>query len=482
MITLLGFSPDLPPETEGVMTDCANVLPDTGGFISAPSAVDAGLGAVNGKAVGFAAVRKIDGTSREFAGTASKLYEATSSWNDVSKVGGYSLGVDDRWRFAQFGNKTIAAAKSETMQASTSGAFANLSASAPKAAIVETINNQVFAFNTNDTSFGDDSQRWWCSAINDETDWVPSVNTQCVSGQLRSSPGAITAGRRLGDVIVAYKKDAIYVGQYVGTPNIWSFNQIPGNVGSPSHEAVVTTGTAHYFVGNDDFYVFDGSRAAPLNTPLRQWFFDTLDDGYSYRICGTFDSKAQRLYWWFPSKSSGGALDKCVVLHLKTGQWGRMDGDVEIAATYVSAGVTYDSLGTLYATYDDLPTTVSFDSPFWSSGNAVVSAFKTDHKAYTFTGVSTSSSITPGHHGSNTQFSTVSRVKPRFLTSPASSQLLYSYSNTDATTFSVGSTSTWANQWYDLLWSARWHKFEMQFTGNMKLSGYDIVLTEDGVQ
>ena len=47
MIPFIGFAPDLPPETPGVMTDCSNIIPGIGEFASAPSKVDAGLGAIS---------------------------------------------------------------------------------------------------------------------------------------------------------------------------------------------------------------------------------------------------------------------------------------------------------------------------------------------------------------------------------------------------------------------------------------------------
>lgn len=481
MIPLIGFAPDLPPETPGVFTDCQNILPGIGEFIAAPAAADTGLGALDAKAVGFSIVRKNDNTRRTFAGTAAKLYEATTSWGDVSKSGGYTLGTDDRWRFAQFGNQTIAAAKTETMQASTSGAFADLSASAPKAAIVETVGNQVFAFNTTDAGFGDDPTRWWCSALGASTDWTPSVATQSVSGQLLGAPGPITAGKRLGDIIVAYKDRAMFVGQYVGAPQVWNFLQIPGSIGTPCQEAVVSTGTAHYFVGPDDFYVFDGTRPQPLESPIRQWFFSQLDTAYAYKICSAYDQTNKRIYWWFPVASSPGVPSKCVVLNVKTGQWGCMDGAVEIVAEYVTPAVTIDGLDALYSTIDSLPD-IPFDSPFWTAGGAVLAAFKTDHKAYTYNGAAMVSSITTGHHGDLNQWSTVSRIKPRFLASPTSSTLLYSYSNTDASSFTQNLSSAWLYGWYDVLWSAQWHKFEMQFNGPMRISGYDVTLTADGSQ
>lgn len=482
MIPLVGFAPDLPPETPGIFTDCSNILPGLGEFESAKSLMNAGLPAVDAKAVGFAITRKNDNTTRIFCGTASKLYEGTTTWTDVSKSGGYTLGAEDRWRFAQFGNQTIAAAKAVTMQASVSGAFADLSASAPKAAIVETINNQVFAFNTTDAGFGDDPTRWWCSAVGDSTNWTPSVSTQSVSGQLLGAPGPITAGKRLGNIIVAYKARSIFVGQYVGTPSVWDWQQVPGQIGTPCQEAVVNIGTAHYFIGPDDFYVFDGTRPVPLNSPLRKWLFDNLNRSYAHLIVGVFDSANQRIFWWIPTSNNPGVLTKCVVLNIKTNQWGRFDVPIEIAAEYIQPGITIDGLATPYSTIDGLPSDIPFDSPFWMAGDSSLAVFKTDHIAYTATGTPTTSSITTGHFGDNQQWSTVSRVKPRFLQSPVFSQLLYSCSNTDASSFTQNITSAYQYGWYDLLWSSMWHKFEMQFTGPMRISGYDVTLTADGSQ
>lgn len=482
MIPFVGFQPDVPPETPGIFTDCSNILPAVGAFSAAPSKVDSGLGALSGAALGFAVTRKLDGTVRTFAGTSAKLYEASGSWTDKSNVGGYTLGVDDRWRFAQFGDQTIATAKNATMQGITTGNFADLSGTAPKAAIVETLNNQVFAFNINGMGFGDDPTRWACSALGSSTDWTPAVATQCVSGQLLDAPGPITAGRRLGDIIVAYKDRAMWVGEYVGAPVVWNFRKVPGEIGAPCQEAVVTTGTAHYFVGPDDFYVFDGSRPQPLNSPVRNWFFANLDQRYAYRIVGSFDRLNQRVFWWFPSKSGAGTLDKCLVYNIKTQQWGRMDGTIEVAAEYLTPGITYDGLGTVWTTYDSLPTTFSYDSPFWNSSGSVLAAFGTDHVAYTYSGTPGESSITTGHYGDNLNFTTITRVKPRFILTPAASTLLYSYSTTDASTFTQKITSTFANQWYDVLWSARWHKLELDFTGNTTISGLDVALSPDGTQ
>lgn len=481
MIPFIGFAPDIPPETPGAFTDCQNVLPEVGYFEAARTKTSAGLSALPLAAVGFAVCTKADGTRRTFAGTAAKLYEASSAWTDVSKAGGYTLGVDDRWRFAQYGNTTIAAARSATMQASTgSGAFADLSASAPKAAIVAVNGNQAFAFNFNGMGLGDVPEGWACSALGNVTDWTPSTATQCVAGYLRSSPGAITAAKPLGSLMVAYKLGSMYIGQYVGAPLAWDWQQLPGEIGTPCQEAVVNTGTTHYFIGQDDFYVFDGTRPAQLDSPLRKWFFAELDQAFASRICSTYDKKTKRAYWWFPTVDSGGVPNKCIVLNTKTGQWGRMDGAIEAAAEYYTPGLTFESIGTAYSTYDDLPMNISFDSPLWTAGGSVIAAIGTDHIAYTYSGTPASSSITTHHIGDNVQFSTLSRIKPRFLLKPTSATLTHSYSNSDASSFVSGETNALNGNWFDVLWSAQWHKAQIDCVGMLKVAGMDVMLTPDG--
>jgi hypothetical protein len=298
---------------------------------------------------------------------------------------------------------------------------------------------------------------------------------------LLDAPGPITAGKRLGDVIVAYKDRAMFVGQFVGVPVIWNWTRLPGNVGTPCQEAVVTTGTQHFFVGPDDFYVFDGSRPQPLQSPLRQWFFDNLDPQYASRIVSAYDSINGRIFWWFASKSSAGTIDKGICLHIQTGRWGRLDENIEAAAEYFEPGVTYDDLGSLYATYDDLPTDISFDSPFWNAGNGVLAVFKTDHTAYTYSGTPTSASLTSGLWGDGYTYLTLKAVRPRFLVSPTTTSMEHFYSNLQSDSMTVGVTASYSTQGnYDLLWSARWHKAKFNFTGATTIVGVDLNLAKGG--
>jgi hypothetical protein len=195
LVQIQGYAPDLPQNTPGVLVDCTNMVPTIRGMKGAPNVQDpSGIsGALAATCQGAVSLRKLDESVRVFAGTGTKLYEiAGGSWTDRTRASGgdYSLSSDIRWRFTQFGNVSIAASKSETLQASTTGAFADI-AGAPKAGVVEVVGQFVFLGDTDEGTFGDSPNRVWWSAKGDHTDWTPSIATECATLLITSTPGKI---------------------------------------------------------------------------------------------------------------------------------------------------------------------------------------------------------------------------------------------------------------------------------------------------
>lgn len=476
MQPFIGYAPDLDPATPGVLTDVVNMVPTAKGLKGAPTPVDEGIAALSAESRGLAVLSLLDATRRTFAGTATGLYEAISSaWTDRSKGGGYALGTDDRWVFVQFGNATIAAAVTETLQASTTGAFADITG-APKATLIAVSEGFVMAANLDDLTNGYQSDRWKCCAYGDYTDWTLDVATQCVSGRLIDSPGPIYAMEALGASFVAYKKDSIFIGSYVGAPTVWQWNQVPGYVGCLGKDVVVNAGYAHIFLGSEDFYLMDGTRPISIGAPIREWFFANINQKYAYKTQGAYDEENGNAYWWYvPRANTAGTLTAAIVYNVKFQRWGKLDLTIESVGKYVNAGVTYSGLGALYTTYNDLPD-ISYNSPYWAAETPVLSVIKTDQKLYTLTGDSTSCSLTTGIIGDDETYSFVSRVKPRFITVPTSATMESQYDDAFGTSFTTNDTVSLTNYVFDMMKSARWHRFIETFVGPVEIIGqtYDI--------
>ena len=480
---ITGYGPDQDQTTPGVLLDCESAVPSLKGMIGAPGPVNGLLPVLAAACLGAAMIRKLDDTTRLFAGTSTKLYEAgTSSWTDRSAGGGSYTAVTAgyRWSFAQYGNVSLAANKTTALQYSTTGAFA--AATAPKASIVETVGQFVMLFDTDETTYGDSPDRWWCSASGDYADWVPSVATECTTGRLIASPGPIRAAKRFGEQIAVYKGRGMWLGTYQGAPEVWRFDEVPSTIGAVSQEAVVDVGTItepmHIFMGFDDFYAFAGSKPVPIGIGwVRDAVFSELAFSYARSVCSAHDPVNSRVYFFYPTTTT---LNKCVVYNYRTKQWGRDDRDIECALSYVSPGITYADMGTYYATYGtNIP--LSYDSAFLILGSVVPAIFNTAHLLQSLTGASVASSITTGDMGDEDAYTLINKIRPLFLTDPSTSTLTNYYKENLGETVTLDQTVAFSDGKYDILRSSRWHRFKFDFTGDWEMASFNVYGAKEGV-
>lgn len=482
MIPLKGFTPDAPSTAIGTLLDCSSFVPYEAGMRAAfsPSAAADALAAA---CLGAAALTKLDGSRRVFAGTGTKLYELSgTSWTDVARVGDYTLGATSRWSFTQFGDTSLASNIDTVIQSTTSGDFADLTA--PKAAVIESVLSSgggfVFAFNTIDATHGTSPDRWMCCAVNDVTSWTPAISTQATTGRLLGNEGAITAAKKFGsDRIVAYKANSIYIGSYVGPPTAWAWQEIP-DYGCVGLDAVANLGTAHFVVGESNIYIFDGSRPVPIDSKVRTWFLENSSGTYRYRTTVVYDREHDHVWIYFVSAGSSSAvLDRAIVYHLRTQEWGRDNRMIEAAMMFNTPSETFDSDS---GTFDDA--TGPFDSG--SPGNRGLAVFDSAHTLSTMDGVPTASSFTLHDIGDDDQVTRLTQATLRYMTQPASSSVSAFYNMATGIGVSSGpmqgsydSPGDGSNR-FPLRQTARWHRLKFNFTGAVEVSGYRVALTPAG--
>lgn len=487
-VPFIGYAPDAIPTTPGVITNCSAIVPTVRGFAGAPSPTDAGLTALPSKCHGAALARTLNDTVRIFAGTASTMAElSSSSWVAITGSTLNGLGGTDSWSFAQFGDATLFAAKNEIVKFITSSsAMANCTSTAPKGEIVETANNFVFLFNVNDQgAIYDSADRphgWWCAGKGNYTSWTPSITTEAATGSLSSTPGKITAARRFGYQVIAYKLRSMYLGTYVGQPLIWEFQLLPGEAGALSNNVVVNVGTPenpkHIFMGFDNFYAFDGGRAIPIGNALKESVFNELNYTYYSVAKSLHDAINKRIYFYYPVGETENP-DRCVVYNYQTNSWGRDDREIEAVLQYIGTGIAYDELGDSYSTYDSLPES-AYDIAFTVLERYRPAIFETDHTLNTLDGPSAQSSITTGDYGDDQQFTTLSRVRPNFLTAPSSATLQNYYRNILSDSLTTGNTVSMSAGRFDLRRSARWHRAVLTMIGDHEITGLSADLVRDG--
>lgn len=469
MVPLIGFAPDAEQTVPGLISSCSNMVPYLNGMEGAPSpAIPSSTPVLAAECRGAAVVSKLDDARRIIAGTTTKLYELSSgSWVDRSRVGNYSGGVDTRWSITQFGDATLATNRVEVIQRSTGAAFADI-ATAPKAEIIFTVGAFVMALNVNDGAEKPDG--WHCCAAFDDTNWTPSTTTQAASGRLVATSGRLTAGMRLGEYAIAYKRRSIYLGQYVGAPIVWNWLQVPGgDAGCVGKEAICDIGGAHFFVGEDNMWIFDGTRPIPVaEGVVKQWFNDNCNPQYRQRTICTYDSN-RGLVWVFFASNSADKPDSAIVYHVEGKKWGIANRSIEAALNYVQPGVTIDGLTAFSSTINGL-SSFSFDSQFWLSGGRSLAIFDTTHQLQSMTGPTTSSSMTTGEVGDDYSVSRLRGIRLRYAQAPTDADAQVFLQQNSGTGFAASGSGAVLDGKFDVRQTARWHKATFSFTGPVKVT------------
>jgi hypothetical protein len=484
-IPFLGFSPSADPTVPGAVLDCSNMIPTQRGMKAAPSPVPFGNPAFPSQVTGGATCELLSGVYRTIVGTGPKLYEVVGSANNDLSAFAYTGGLN-KWRFAQFGNATLAVNGSDPIQQSVSaGAFASIAGS-PVASIIEVVQGFVFLFDTTDSTNGHRPNGWSCSGLYDQTNWTPAQSTQCANGINIDQPGGFTAARALGTNIIAFKRESMFYGVYQGPPVIWAFNQISPQIGTPSQECVVSVGTSLAFLGTDyQVYVFDGTVPRPVGDDVREWLGANWSSTYQGNVWSYHDQPNNIIYWYFCSKNStDGIPDKCLVYNYKVGKFGRADNRIECALQVISGVITWDGLGSLpgVSTWDTLPA-IPYNSPYWASSSLLPSIVNSSHLLNSLSGVSLNSSLTSNWFGDDLSYSYVSKIVPRFKKRPTScSGVARTQSILDADNAS-GQTII-LPQIYDgeipCDFSTRWAQITLNFTGDHEILGAVPALLDAG--
>jgi hypothetical protein len=240
------------------------------------------------------------------------------------------------WRMAQFGNAVLATGYVQRIQqASAAGGWTFTEiADAPKAKHLVSAANFVLAFGTNDATYGEQGDRWWCSAINDHGSWTPSLSTQATTGRIVQDGGGFTAALPLGQNVIAYKDRAMFVGSYVGSPVVWQWDRVSGYAGAAGPGCVCDIGGAHFIVGPDGFWVFDGTRPQPIGVDViaRSFFREMSLASDVKKVLCYYDRQTTCVHIWYVAAYDSGVMDSCLVYNVTTGTWGKRKHSRQIQA------------------------------------------------------------------------------------------------------------------------------------------------------
>jgi hypothetical protein len=158
--------------------------------------------------------------------------------------------------------------------------------------------------------------RW--SDQEDAADWTPTTTNS--SGSLRLSSGSkIITGIQTKDEVLIFTDASIYSMQYIGGVLVFGFNLIANNIHIAGINAVATIGDVVYWMGDNEFYKYDG-RVQRLNCPVEEYIFADIDGGNLDKVFAAHNTSETEIIWFYQSMDAD-EPDKYVIYNFSEDDW-----------------------------------------------------------------------------------------------------------------------------------------------------------------
>jgi hypothetical protein len=262
------------------------------------------------------------------AGTYNAGVSTTNAraWNRPAATGAITF-KNSQWSLDNWGEDMVACRRGGKIF------YLNVDASiTPERAVVvsaaPSINNYIrvspndrhlIAYGSNEFGTGDYNPmlvRW--SDQENFNDWTPSINS--TSGEVILTGGTEIRGAiRSRNAINIWTDNAMYTQQFVGPPFIFNFQQVGTNCGLIAPHAAVDVDGIAYWMGENNFYAFDG-RVRNLDCPVRRYLYDSFNMVNKDKVFAGTNSEFNEIIWLYCSQFST-EPDSYIIYNYKENHW-----------------------------------------------------------------------------------------------------------------------------------------------------------------
>ena len=143
------------------------------------------------------------------------------------------------------------------------------------------------------------------------SNWEPSISS--TAGEIQLIDGTqIIGGIRTRNAIGVWTDTAAYSLQFVGPPFIFRLTQLGTNCGLIGPHAAVDVDGRSYWMGDNDFFVFDG-RVRTLDCSIRRYLYEDFNNSQSDKVYAGVNSEFHEVIWLYPK--SGEAEPNAYVIY-----------------------------------------------------------------------------------------------------------------------------------------------------------------------
>lgn len=178
---------------------------------------------------------------------------------------------------------------------------------------------QIVAWGSTFTGVSDPLLLRWCD-VNNYNSWIGTVTNQ--AGSFR-----IPKGSRIVSCLQGPQQGLIWTDlgvwsmQYIGTPYVYSFNEIGSGCGLIGRKAAASVNGNIFWMGPSQFFSLSDGGVQPVPCPVWDVIFQDLDQTALDKIRVGVNSRFGEITWYYPTLSSGGEVNAYVKYHVYLQVW-----------------------------------------------------------------------------------------------------------------------------------------------------------------
>ena len=293
------------------------------------------------------------------SGVAVRGAAAITGWGDASAISTTS-GTEARiWSLDNFGEDLIACPRDGALfywdksVNTTAGRATTLAASDPSNAdqvplmarqiMVSDRSRHCIAFATNAQGLTEqDPLLIRFSKAESAVDWNISTTGTDAGDLIIGSGSKFVSAIETKREILVWTDVSLHSMQFIGAPNTFGLIQIASGISIIGPNSVVAVNDTVFWMGENQFYTYDG-RTQQIPCTVRDYVFDDINNDQRELITAGLNSQFSEIFWFYPSKNSL-EVDKYVIFNYQEQAWyygvlGRTAWlDAEVRAFPIAAG------------------------------------------------------------------------------------------------------------------------------------------------
>ena len=177
--------------------------------------------------------------------------------------------------------------------------------------------------------------------------WNAQITNTAGEQRLGTGTNIEAAEKGRGQIFVWTDVD-VYSMQFIGPPFTFSFSVLGEISGTISKNAATTIEGASFWMGVDNFYMYDGA-VRTLPCPVLQHVFDDFNQVQREKVFAGQNIKFNEIWWFYPSGGSDD-IDKYIIYNYIDNNWsiGTLDRTAWVDSNIFANPLTVDKTGLQY--------------------------------------------------------------------------------------------------------------------------------------